>query len=255
MYLSPFKRKKKKPDRLELVKNNTLKRVGAFRKHFSKKNKDDNFIQFLHVVRLFFAELFKIKYEFTFEELGNELERRRIDQNLKEKILFFLKKLSVVEYSDERLPDSELRRLLNEFLKLFEKLTFNEQKVKETRLDKILRFLKIKRLTKKKEAEKKQHVSSKRQEKTAEDHINFFVMLKKAFSIRFKILPRKSRLEQVHDMLIKALDMLDNNQIQKSKQLYVKIKEKYNQLDIEDKKDVYDDILLLYTEIVSVKRD
>ena len=256
MYLSPFKRKKKKPDRLELVKNNALKRIGTFRKHFSKKNKDDNFIQFFHVVRLFFAELFRIKYEFTFEELSNELERRRMDKNLKEKIIFFLKKLSVVEYSDERLPDLELRKLLNEFLKLFEKLTSNEEKVKETRLGKVLRFLKIKRpIIKKKEAEKKQPVSSKRQEKTAGSHINFFVGLKKVFSIIFKIVPRKSRLEQVHDMLIKALDMLDNNKIQKSKKLYVKIKEKYNQLDIEDKKDVYDDILLLYTEIVSVKRD
>ena len=52
-------------------------------------------------------------------------------------------------------------------------------------------------------------------------------------------------------MLIKALDMLNNNEIQKSKQLYMKIKEKYNQLNIEGKKEVYDDILLLYKELVS----
>lgn len=241
MVLNPFKRKKKRPDRLELVKHNTLKRIEAFRKHFSKKSRDDNFIQFFHIVRLFFAELFKIKYEFTFEELGNELERRRIDKNLKEKILFFLKKLSVVEYSDERLPESELKKLLNEFLKLFERLTFNEQKVKETRLDKILRFLRIKRpLMQKKEAGKKQ---------------NILLILIKHILSKLKINFGKSKLEQVHDMLIKALDMLNNNEIQKSKQLYVKIKEKYNQLDIEDKKDVYDDILLLYKELTSANKN
>ena len=237
MYLSPFKRKKKKPDRLELVKNNTLKRVGAFRKHFSKKNKDDNFIQFLHVVRLFFAELFKIKYEFTFEELSNELERKRIDKNLKEKILFFLKKLSVVEYSNERLSESELGKLLNEFLKLFEKLTFNEEKPEEIRINKILIFLRIKKpAMQKKETRKKQ---------------NALLTLMYPILSKLKISFGKNKLGQVHDMLIKSLDMLDNNEIKKSRQLYVKIKEKYNQLDIEDKKEVHDDILLLYKELVS----
>lgn len=237
MDLNPFKRKKKKPDRIKVVENNTLKRLEAFRKHFSKKSRDDNFIQFFHVVRLFFAELFKIKYEFTYEELSNELERRRIDKNLKEKILFFLKKLSVVEYSDERLSESELKKLLNEFLKLFERLTFNEQEIKETRLDKILGFLRIKKpLIQKKEAGKKQ---------------NDLLTLIQPILSKLKINFGKSKLEQVHDMLIKALDMLNNNEIQKSKQLYVKIKEKYNQLNIEDKKEVYDDILLLYKELVS----
>ncbi len=241
MRLNPFKRKKKKPDRIELIKNNTFKRIQAFRKHFSKKSKDDNFIQFFHIVRLFFAELFKVKYEFTYEELSSELERRRIDKNLKEKILFFLKKLSVVEYSDKKLPASELKKLLNEFLKLFERLTFNEQKIKETRLNKILKFLRIKGpLTQKKEAEKKQ---------------NTLLTLIQPLLSKLKINLGKSRLEQVHGMLIKALDMLNNNKIKKSKQLYVKIKEKYNQLSIEDKKQVYDDILLLYKELVSAKKD
>lgn len=241
MHLNPFKRKKKRPDRLELVKNNTLKKIEAFRKHFSKKSRDDNFIQFFHIVRLFFAELFKIKYEFTYEELSNELERRRIDKNLKEKILFFLKKLSVVEYSDERLSESELKKLLNEFLKLFERLTFNEQKVKETMIGKILRFLRIKKpIIKKKEAGKKQNAS---------------LALILARLSKLKISFGKSKLEQVHDMLIKALDMLNNNEIQKSKQLYVKIKKKYNQLNIEGKKEVYDDILLLYKELVSANKD
>jgi len=241
MRLNPFKRKKKKPDRIEIVKDSTLKRIQAFRKYFSKKSRDDNFIQFFHIVRLFFAGLFKIKYEFTFEELNKELERKRIDKSLKEKIIFFLKKLSVVEYSDEILPESELKRLLNDFLKLFEKLTFNEQKVKETRLDKILRFLGIKKpLMQKKEVRKKQ---------------NALLILIQFILSKLKISLGKSKLEQVHNMLIKALDMLDNNKIQKSKQLYVKIKEKYNQLSIEDKKEVYDDVLLLYKELVSYKKD
>jgi len=237
MHLSTFKRKKKKPERLELVKNKTFKGIDSFKKHFSKKSREDNFIQFIHITRLFFAELFKIRYEFTFEELNNELEKKRIDKNLKEQITFFLKKLSVVEYSNETLSEQELKKLLSDFLKLFEKLTFNEQKVKETMLGKILRFLRIKgpAIQKKKDRKKQ----------------NTLLTLIQPILSKLKINFGKSKLEQVHDMLIKALDMLNNNEIQKSKQLYVKIKEKYNQLNIEDKKEVYDDILLLYKELVS----
>ena len=236
MYLNTFKRKKKKPDRIEVVKNNTLNRIQAFRKHFSKKSRDDNFIQFFHIVRLFFTELFKIKYEFTFEELSKELKRKRVDKNLKEQITFFLKKVSVVEYSNETLSEQELKKLLSDFLKLFEKLTFNEQKVEETRLCKILRLLMVKRIsTHKKDSGKKQ---------------NALLVLMQHILPKLKINIEKNRLEQIHDMLIKALDMLDNNEIKKSKQLYVKIKEKYNHLNIENKKEIYDDILFLYKELV-----
>ncbi len=231
MHLTLFKIKKKKPDRIKVVKDNTIKRIQSFNKHFSKKNNDDNFIQFFHVVKLFFAELFKIKYEFTFEELSNELERKRIDKNLKEKILFFLKKLSAVDYNDKKLPELELRKLLNEFLKLFEKLTFDEQKPKEKKINKILVFLRIKKpVIQKKEAGK---------------------TLMYSILSKLKINFGKNKLEQVHDLLIKALDALNNNEIKKSKQMYVKIKEKYNQLNIEDKKEVYSDILLLYNELTS----
>jgi len=241
MHLSTFKRKKKKPGRLELVKNNTFKRIYSFKKHFSKKSREDNFIQFFHIVKLFFAELFKIKYEFTFEELNKELERKRIDKNLKEQITFFLKKLSVVEYSNETLSEKELKKLLSNFLKLFEKLTFNEEKVKETRLFKILRIFRVKRIsTHKKDSEKKQ---------------NALLALIQHISPKLKINLEKNRLEQIHDMLIKAFDMLDNNDIQSSKQLYIKIKEKYDYLNIENKKEIYDDILFLYKELASADKN
>ena len=144
--------------------------------------------------------------------------------------------MSVVEYSNETLSEQELKKLLSDFLKLFEKLTFNEEKVKETRLCKILRLLKVKRVsTHKKDSGKKQ---------------NALLALIQHVSPKLKINLEKSRLEQIHDMLIKALDMLNNNEIQKSKQLYVKIKEKYNHLSIENKKEIYDDILFLYKELI-----
>jgi len=241
MHLNLFKRKRKKPNKIEIVKSKTVKRIIVFRKHFSKKSKDDNFIQFFHVVRLFFAELFKIRYEFTFEELNTELNKKRIDNNLKERTSFFLKKLSVVEYSNEKLSDSELKKLLSEFLKLFEKLTFNKQKVKETRLDKLLRFFRFKKPTiQKKEIQKKHN--------TIQNLIEHLIL-------KLKINFNKTELKKIHTMLINALDMIDKNKIQDSKQLYIKIKKKYNNLKIEDKKAVYEDIIFLYDAIISANKN
>ena len=241
MHLNLFKRKRKKPNKIEIVKSKTVKRIIVFRKHFSKKSKDDNFIQFFHVVRLFFAELFKIRYEFTFEELNTELKKKRIDNNLKERTYFFLKKLSVVEYSNEKLSDSELKKLLSEFLKLFEKLTFNKQKVKETRLDKLLRFFRFKKPTiQKKEIQKKHN--------TIQNLIEHLIL-------KLKINFNKTELKKIHTMLINALDMIDKNKIQDSKQLYIKIKKKYNNLKIEDKKAVYEDIIFLYDAIISANKN
>lgn len=241
MHLNLFKRKRKKPNKIEIVKSKTVKRIVVFRKHFSKKSIEDNFIQFFHVVRLFFAELFKIRYEFTFEELNTELKKKRIDNNLKERTYFFLKKLSVVEYSNEKLSDSELKKLLSEFLKLFEKLTFNKQKVKETRLDKLLRFFRFKKPTiQKKEIQKKHN--------TIQNLIEHLIL-------KLKINFNKNELKKIHTMLINALDMIDKNKIQDSKQLYIKIKKKYNNLKIEDKKAVYEDIIFLYDAIISANKN
>jgi len=160
---------------------------------------------------------------------------------LKEKISFFLKKLSVVEYSNEKLSDPELKKLLSEFLKLFEKLTFNKQKVKESRFDKLLRFLRIKKpLIQKKEVQKKHNIIQNLTK-------NLILKLKTNFS--------KNEVGKVHTMLINALDMIDKNKIQDSKQLYIKIKKKYNHLKIEDKKTVYEDIIFLYKAIISANKN
>ncbi len=256
MHLTLFK--KKKPDKIEIVRNKTLKRVQAFRKHFLRKSIEDNSIQLFHIMRMFFSEKFKIRYEFTFDELTKELGRKRIDKNLEENILIFLKKLSVVEYSDQKLSESELKKLLKEFLKFFNKLTFNEQKIKETKITSILRFFRIKRTkTLKKEDEKKQPASNKKQKKTTNTNIKPQIRRKKLFllpnitPIKFGVSLKRRRLKNIHDMLIKAFDMLNNNEFQGTKRLYIKIKKKYNKLTVDEKKEVYDDILILYKEIIS----
>jgi hypothetical protein len=234
MRMNPFKKKKKKKSKVEIAKEKTLKRIESFRKHLSKKSKEDNSIQFFHLVRQFFADMFKIRYEFTFEELDEELKRKKISKELKEKITIFLKKISAVEYSDEKLSDNELKKLYDEFLRLFRKLTSDEGEIKDKTTKKLFGFLKIPAGNKQKENKKS---------------LSFITAL---FS-KFKIRLGKSRLEQIHDMLIKALDLINKDDFKESRRLYVKIKRKYDSLNVKEKEEVYDDIMLLYNEIAANK--
>lgn len=64
--------------------------------------------------------MFKIRYEFTYEELNNELIKRKISN--KEYLLKFFKKLSEIEYSNYKISEKELNELVKEFVRIVESL-------------------------------------------------------------------------------------------------------------------------------------
>ncbi|MDD5086657.1 MAG: hypothetical protein PHV16_02800 [Candidatus Nanoarchaeia archaeon] len=207
------KNKKEKRDRVEVAKEKTLKRIESFKKHLSKKSLEDSSIQFFHIVRFFFADLFKIRYEFTFEELDSELKKRKADENLKEKITIFLKKISAVEYSDEKLSQREIQDLFEEFKEIFKKLTTKQEKSKNKGN---FSFLKNIFSRKKKDQPDKK---------------------KSSFLIKLKSRADDKRKKKIHKMLLKELELVNKDKIEEGKKLYAKIKEEYNLLNNEDKKD------------------
>ncbi len=225
------KKKKKKKERTEIAREKTLKRIESFKIHLPKKNIEDNSIQFFHIVRSFFADLFKIRYEFTFEELDSELNRKKVDKKLKEKIAIFLKKISAVEYSDEKLSSNEIKKLFEEFKEIFKKLTVKKEENKDKGIHSFL-----KRIFPKKQKQK---------EKPKGKIISFLLKIRKKKT--------KLRKKRIHNMLIKALDLVNNNRIYEGKRIYLKIKKEYNLLDNNDKKQFYSDIMTLYKELVSKK--
>ena len=70
------------------------------------------------LVKDFFKEFLKLDYEFTHEELIEELEERYLENDLHQKLVIFIKRIGKVEYCDENLSQQELRALLNEFEEL-----------------------------------------------------------------------------------------------------------------------------------------
>ena len=75
------------------------------------------------VIRLFFADFLKLEYEFTYEELSQELNKIFLKQALKQRIDKMLEDLSWLEYMpDHELSQSEKKTILNDFKDLIEQL-------------------------------------------------------------------------------------------------------------------------------------
>lgn len=75
------------------------------------------------VIRRFFADFLKLEYEFTYEELSQELNKIFIKQGLKKKIDKMLDDLSWFEYMpDHELSQEEKKKILNDFKEMISQL-------------------------------------------------------------------------------------------------------------------------------------
>ena len=85
------------------------------------KPSDDPAI-FFHFVKVFFANYFRIKYEYTYEELEKEIEKRKVRPNLKQKILVFSEKISTFAYGGEKISPAEMKKTMDEFRLIIQEL-------------------------------------------------------------------------------------------------------------------------------------
>lgn len=81
------------------------------------------------IVRSFFADFLNVKYQFTYEELVSEIEKRNIKTDTKTAIREFLVKIPDMEYSTDELDIKVLEALLRQFgdLILLLKIEFLEK--------------------------------------------------------------------------------------------------------------------------------
>jgi hypothetical protein len=104
---------------------------------------------FSTIVRRYFKSLFKLKYEFTYEELINEIELQNISPTFKSVLKKFFIRSTEMEFSGKKVSREELRAMISE-LKQIVSLTSEEpllaeeeirKKEKATKLE--MMFLKI----------------------------------------------------------------------------------------------------------------
>lgn len=81
--------------------------------YLEKSEADERFVQ---VVRSFFKSLLELDYEFTFDELSEELKKRERNKDL----VSFCSKIAEVRYKKGAIPKKELQKFSKEFEKILE---------------------------------------------------------------------------------------------------------------------------------------
>ena len=79
-------------------------------------------VEVYSLIKEFFKEYLSTNYEFTFDELAEELKKTYIEKHVKEALFKLLKDFSTIEYKDEDIPQEVLRNVLMTLSKLVEKL-------------------------------------------------------------------------------------------------------------------------------------
>jgi hypothetical protein len=81
----------------------------------SKEDIQKLILLFSIVVRKYFKSLFDLKYEFTYEELMNEIDSRKLSPTFKSVMKKFFERSIEMDFSGKTVSEQELRAMLSEF--------------------------------------------------------------------------------------------------------------------------------------------
>lgn len=266
------KEEKQKNEKLRIRKN-ALKEINSLSRRIKAPELDKQAKEFYDIIRKFFAKLFKIKYMYTYEELRGEIEKKKIDPRYKNRIEKFTKKLTYIEYSKITLTNERIKELINEFKYLVKKLTIiekPEEKAVSKKLDKLLKKivdktkifkkLEIKRVTEPKKAikeinlllkESKEAINNGQRVKAEQLYQNIDSLYRK-LSYKDKNLVYKKiiliyrKKQPIYDLLNQAYSALINHKTHEAKQLYLRINQIYEELPLEEKEKMHDEILKVF---------
>jgi len=255
------------------IRNKALKEINSLSKRIKVQELDKQAKEFYELIRTFFAKLFKIKYEYTYEELRLEIEKKKIDPRYKKRIERLIKKLTYIEYSNIQITNERLKELINEFKYLVKKLTIikkPEKKVVSKKLDKLLGRIvnkaKIfKKLGIKKPAEPnkiikdinlllkegEEAINNGERIKAGQiyqriDSLYRKLSFKDKNSAYKKIIKVYRKKQPIYNLLNQAYAALINHESHKAKQLYLRINWFYERLPLEEKEKVHDEILKVF---------
>ncbi len=102
----------------------------------SKKTTKELSVEFSKIVREYFRDILSLEYEFTYEELLAELQKKRLDPMLEKILIPFFKKAIQSEYGGVNLRRRELHSLIDEAKEIVH-LTSQEKPKEKINLEKI----------------------------------------------------------------------------------------------------------------------
>ncbi|MCD6590227.1 hypothetical protein J7K74_03525 [Candidatus Woesearchaeota archaeon] len=182
-----------------------------------------------HFVKEFFKRYLHIDYEFTYEELEEELAKVFIDEDTREMLDKFLEEVSFIEFSDLKFTSEEIKELLKTFALIIDIIIPEELPPGSPG-----RAL-IERIKKEKALEMDGVVMNKKEEKG---------------EILFE--EEKEALKMFREELNKASIAIASNNNKEARDRYMKALKIYDSLlSIEEKKKVYKELRDLYEAIAS----
>ncbi len=266
-------KEEKKRKKKEKIRKKALKEINSLSRKIKSKELDAQAKEFYELVRKFFAKLFKIKYQYTYDELRKEVEKKKIDKKYKERIENLTKRLTYLEYSNITITNEKLKDLIKEFKFLVKKLTLvkkPEEKKVSKKLDLLLKKisekadifnrLKIKKIAKPKKVineinlllkEGKEALKQKNKQKAQNIYLKIDKLYRKLSSkdknrIYKKIALVYPKKEPIYDLLNEAYISLVNNDINTAKRVYHNIRREYMDLPEQEKEKMHDEILKVF---------
>jgi len=168
-------------------------------------------------VRKFFLEYLKLDYEFTYEELSQELNKIFIKPKVKERIDDFLLRLSESEYLEESILDAAaINSFLNEFLSIVDDIVYDEKSPKAPIMDSGI--------------------------------------VKKIFKFKHRNPVNDAGVEAIRSMVDNVQAHIRNADLDMAKSSYVELMGSYDKLEHADKESVKDEVSKIYSKLQDMMR-
>ncbi|MEM3374547.1 MAG: hypothetical protein QXE31_04985, partial [Candidatus Woesearchaeota archaeon] len=87
-----------------------------------------------NIIRRYFKSLFNLRYEFTYEELIDEIKSRRISDTFKSVLINFFERSTEIEFSGKSVSKEEFRAMLSEFKQIVALTSEKELVEKESKV-------------------------------------------------------------------------------------------------------------------------
>jgi hypothetical protein len=209
-----LKRKKETPEKEAAYEESALIMLRKLElKLKTKKTRKDSLEkiskELMRIVRAFISGLLKIEYEFTYEELCNEITKHKISTPLRIMIITFFKRLSEINYKGHKISKKEL-------------IGF----IKEARI-----------------------IAKAGIEELSNENLNNNEKIKNNKKEAKRTSNESRTVLEIYKDLIKANKSLKNHDMDSAKLSYIRIKENYDNLPLSKKRKIYKKIVSLYKKI------
>jgi len=211
-----------------------------------------------YLVKNFFKRYLNLEYEFTYEELLNELTKIFIEEEVREVLEEFLEEVSFIEFSDEHFSTEELKELIKVFALIIDNLIPEEIKGPEgeilERIKKEKESLKIKKEERIKEEKSNQYKKNQKGvllmdgvEGGIENNVKEKEKLK-MLEIEARNLEEESEnIKTARKFVNESITFYSSGNYKKAVEYYLKALSIYeNKLTIQEKKRIYKELKELY---------